>query len=415
LTRARRPLALASLLAAFLAAGSSAAAAPLPGATVRGLRGLMAAEMRQAGPQAGALVVDLATGSAIYSLRANTPREPASVEKLYTTATALARFGPDARLRTQVLGVGAADAAGTWHGDLYLKGGGDPTFGAAAAPGGQGGASDLADALIQAAGILKVDGSVLGDESLFDRLRGDPATGYAYDADLGGQLSALAFDRGRFGGLPSPAAFAAAQLAAAIRAAGVPVTGRSAAGRAPTDARVLAGVGSPPVRTLVALTDLPSDNYFAEMLLKGLGARFGSAGTTAAGAAVVRAWLAPLGIVPQIVDGSGLSRSDRTSPRQVVDLLRALRPDGTGPLGAVGAALLADLPVAGRSGTLIHRMRRTPAAGRCTAKTGTLVGVSTLAGICDGRFAFAFLMNGIADAKAHALQDRMTIALAAAG
>ncbi|MEA2297072.1 MAG: hypothetical protein QOF77_8, partial [Solirubrobacteraceae bacterium] len=191
--------------------------------------------------------------------------------------------------------------------------------------------------------------------------------------------------------------------------------GRSAAGRAPTDARVLAGVGSPPVRTLVALTDLPSDNYFAEMLLKGLGARFGSAGTTAAGTAVVRAWLAPLGIAPQIVDGSGLSRSDRTSPRQVVDLLRALRPDGTGPLGAVGAALLADLPVAGRSGTLIHRMRRTPAAGRCTAKTGTLVGVSTLAGICDGRFAFAFLMNGIADAKAHALQDRMTIALAAAG
>ncbi len=406
--RARRPLALASLLAAVLALGSTAAAAPLPGATVRGLRGLMAAEMRQAGPQAGALVVDLTNGATIYSLRANTPREPASVEKLYTTATALARFGPDTRLRTEVVGAGTADAAGTWHGDLYLKGGGDPTFGAAATPG-------LADALIQAAGILKVDGSVLGDESLFDGLRGDPATGYAYDSDLGGQLSALAFDRGRFGGLPSPAAFAASQLAAAIRTAGVPVTGRSGAGHAPAAARVLAGVGSPPVRTLVALTDLPSDNYFAEMLLKGLGARFGPAGTTTAGAAVVRAWLAPLGIAPQIVDGSGLSRSDRTSPRQVVDLLRALRPDGAGPLGAVGAALLSDLPVAGRTGTLIHRMRRTPAAGRCTAKTGTLVGVSTLAGVCDGRFAFAFLMNAITDAKAHALQDRMTIALAAAG
>ncbi len=368
----------------------------------------MAAEMRQAGPQAGALVVDLASGATIYSLRANTPREPASVEKLYTTAAALARFGPDARLRTDVLGVGAADAAGTWHGDLYLKGGGDPTFGAAATPG-------LADALINAAGILKVDGSVQGDESLFDDLRGDPASGYGYDADLGGQLSALAFDRGRFGGLPSPAAFAASQLAAAIRAAGVPVTGRSGAGRAPAGARVLAGVGSPPLRTLVALTDLPSDNYFAEMLLKGLGARFGAAGTTAAGAAVVRAWLAPLGIAPQIVDGSGLSRSDRTTPRQVVDLLRAVRPGSGGPLDAVGSALLADLPVAGRSGTLIHRMRGTRAAGRCAAKTGTLVGVSALAGICDGRFAFAFLMNAITDARAHALQDRMTIALAAAG
>ncbi|MCA1689698.1 MAG: D-alanyl-D-alanine carboxypeptidase/D-alanyl-D-alanine-endopeptidase, partial [Actinobacteria bacterium] len=349
----------------------------------------------------------------LFAARPDTPRAPASVQKLYTTAAALARFGPDARLRTTVAGIGAPDARGVWRGDLYLRGGGDPTFGTRPAPGGQASTTNLAAALFATTGISRVDGGVIGDPSLFDDLPGDPATGFLPDPDLGGRLSGLTFDRGRLGGLASPAAFAASQLAAAIRAAGVKVSGRSLAGVTPADARVLAGVDSPPLATLVAMTDLPSDNFFAETLIKDLGARFGTAGSTPAGVAVVEAWLARLGLAPQIVDGSGLSRADRTSPRQVVGLLRALRPNG--PLAAVGASLLAALPVAGRTGTLVHRMRGTPAAGRCLAKTGTLVGVSALAGICDGRFAFAFLMNAISDAKAHALQDRMTTALAAAG
>src|SRR5206468_3025794 len=103
-----------------------------------------------------------------------------------------------------------------------------------------------------------------------------------------------------------------------------------------------------------------------ETLLKDLGARFGGAGTTVAGSGVVKAWLGRLGIKPQIVDGSGLSDQDRTSPTEVVALFRAM----TGPQAAIGATLLPALPVAGRSGTLIHRMRGTAAAGRCTAKTG---------------------------------------------
>ncbi len=411
----RALLTLAALLALAAGAVPAAAGAAAP-ATLARLRGIMSAEMRQAGPQSGAVVVDLRSGRTLFSLRSNVPREPASVEKLYTTAAALARFGPDARLQTAVTAVGSPDATGVWHGDLYLRGGGDPTFGSRAAAGGQGSATNLAAALFAATGISRVDGAVLGDESVFDALRGDPAAGYQPDSDLGGLLSGLAYDRGRTGGLPSPAAFAASQLAAAIRAGGVKVTGRSAAGVAPPEARVLASVPSPPLRTLVAMTDLPSDNFFAEMLLKDLGARFGSAGSSAAGAAVVRQWLAGLGVTPRIVDGSGLSRADRTSPRQLVDLLRALRPGGGGRQADVGAALLAGLPVAGRSGTLIHRMRATPAAGRCVAKTGTLTDVSTLAGVCDGRFAFAFLMNAVVDLnRVHALQDRMTIELAASG
>ena len=58
-------------------------------------------------------------------------RLPASVEKLYTTSTALLRFGPTATLSTTVWGQGSLSPTGIWTGTLYLKGGGDPTFGSA--------------------------------------------------------------------------------------------------------------------------------------------------------------------------------------------------------------------------------------------------------------------------------------------
>ena len=122
----------------------------------------------------------------------------------------------------------------------------------------------------------------------------------------------------------------------------------------------------------------PSDNFFAEMLVKDLGARFGGAGTTAAGASVVaRTISALLGIHPAVVDGSGLSPADHTSPYQVADLLVGLAPT---PIGAV---LREHMAVAGRTGTLAKRMRNTGAAGRCEGKTGTLTGVSNLVGYCQ--------------------------------
>ncbi|HWH09717.1 MAG TPA: D-alanyl-D-alanine carboxypeptidase/D-alanyl-D-alanine-endopeptidase [Solirubrobacteraceae bacterium] len=391
----------------------SSAAGPTSAQLTR-VRATLGGEMRRAGSASGAYVVDLTTGQVLYSIHPTTPRIPASVEKLYTTSTVLARFGPTTRLSTSVLGVGSADDKGVWKGNLYVHGGGDPTFGTDSPPGSQATPTTLASTLLAATGITRVDGSVIGDETLFDSLRGVPSSGYLADpVDLAGELSALADDRGRLGGLSSPAVFAASQVAKALRASGVAVTGRTTAGPTPKGARLLAAVQSPDLATIVALTDQPSDNLYAETLLKDLGAYFGSAGSSAAGAAVVRAWLAPLGIRPHLVDGSGLSDTDRTSPEQVVTLLRDLNPTAADPLAPVGAALMAALPVAGRSGTLVDRMRKTAAAGRCEAKTGTLSGVSNLAGVCDGRYAFAFLMNQISDAKAHALQDAMTEAIAA--
>ena len=82
---------------------------------------------------------------------------------------------------------------------------------------------------------------------------------------------------------------------------------------------------SPPLSTLIALTNTPSDNYLAETLLKDIGARLGGAGTTAAGAAVVRAEMqSAFGITPRLNDGSGLSRYDSTTPVQVVTALEKL-------------------------------------------------------------------------------------------
>jgi D-alanyl-D-alanine carboxypeptidase/D-alanyl-D-alanine-endopeptidase (penicillin-binding protein 4) len=232
--------------------------------------------------------------------------------------------------------------------------------------------------------------------------------------DLGGPLGGLLFDRG----LPAkphqrlsarPALVAAQQLAAALRRAHVHVGGRSGEGAAPPGAQPLASVSSPPLATLVRLTLVPSDNFIAELLLKLLGARFGGAGSSAAGAAVVRATIARLGIHPAIADGSGLSRADRTSPRQVVALLQALRGN---------ASLRAALPVAGRTGTLALRMRHTAAQGACAAKTGTLSNVSALAGYCRSAnghlLAFAFIENHVFTPRAKKIEDGLAVTLARA-
>ncbi len=370
-----------------------------------------------AGSRSGAYVYDLTTSTPLFAEHAEAARPPASVEKLYTSTTALELMGAGATLPTTVLGTGRLGPDGRWEGNLYLHGGGDPTFGStafiAARYGGQGTSVSTLAALVKAAGIRSVSGSVDGDESLWDSLRGDPYSDYAPDPELEGSLSALEFNRGEVGserGLHAPAAYAAYELRGALRADGVSVHGGTAA-TAPPGASTIATVNSPPLSTLLGLMLPPSDNYFAESLLKDLGARYGGAGTTAAGAAVVRATIARVfGLHPYLIDGSGLSHSDHTSPLEIVELLKALAHI---PLGTT---LRNDLAVAGQSGTLSERMRGTPAAGRCQAKTGTLDGVSNLAGYCHAAngniLAFAFFDDGIATYEAHTIQDNMAIALA---
>jgi D-alanyl-D-alanine carboxypeptidase/D-alanyl-D-alanine-endopeptidase (penicillin-binding protein 4) len=162
---------------------------------------------------------------------------------------------------------------------------------------------------------------------------------------------------------------------------------------------------------LAAITNKPSDNFFAEMLLKNLAAQAGVRGTTATGARLAARFARRIGGRPsRLADGSGLSRANRASPFRVAKLLLAMRKrDEFDPF-------FASLSIAGRDGTLGPRMRRGPARTRCRGKTGTLSNVSAVSGYCRARsgetYAFSILMNSVNPFGARAIQDRMLQAIA---
>ena len=411
----RRSAALFSLLAAFLA-GAPAAEAAEEGALGRSL----ARAMRSAGAYSGAYVVNATDGRPVFRWRAGTARVLASNTKLFTTAASLARFGVAGTLGTEVRGRGQLDAEGVWTGDLYLRGGGDPTFGSRRFTGRSYGTGatveELADRL-ELTGVQRVTGRVYGDESAFDSRRGTPASGWRTSMWIG-PLSALSYNRGLAteGGYSfqvNPPLFAAARLDAALERRGIRIAGAPRVARAPSGARVLASVQSPPMERIVRLTNKPSDNFFAEMLAKAMAMQVYGRGSTVRGARLASGFARRLGARAALVDGSGLSRADRASPGAVVRLLLAmLHRDES-------AAFQRSLSIAGRDGTLARRMRRGPARGRCRGKTGTLAGVSALSGFCTARsgdvYAFSILMNGVGTSGARALQDRMAQALAGVG
>ena len=381
-------------------------AAPASAYSEADLRTKIGREMRLAPVASGTYVRDMATGEELYALRENTVRIPASVEKLFTTSSALLRLGPAATLRTSAVTASGTvvEPGGILRGDLVLVGGGDPFFGD-----GSGSSARLAHS-VSAAGIRRIAGAVVGDESAFDARRSGCCR--AYDRDLGGVLSALAYDRGVFRGRARLDAgrFAAARFVKQLRAAGVAVTGAGRAGAAPANATTIAFVPSMPVGELARYINVPSNNFAAEMLFKELGARYRDAGTTAAGADVVRDTLDDFGVRPRIVDGSGLSRVNRATPRQVVRLLERMRNRD------VATTFRASLAVTGATGTVKSRMRGTPATGRCQVKTGTLRGVSALAGYCraaGGRdIGFALMSNRANTHAAKAREDRIVAAIA---
>ncbi|HTT27090.1 MAG TPA: D-alanyl-D-alanine carboxypeptidase [Solirubrobacteraceae bacterium] len=379
------------------------------------LRAALTSALNKGGPQTGAMVYDLTAKQPLFELRAGVGRPPASVEKLYTTVAALTELGPNARLKTTIQGDGHLGPGGVWHGNLYLVGGGDPTFGDGAfntawEHGYGPTANDLVHQLAHA-GIKSVSGWVIGDAALFDELRGGPATGYAPDVpDFGGQLSALAYDHGSTFKKLNPGAFAAKELVLTMHGAGIGARPLNRTLPAPTGTTQLASVESPPLHVMLKLMDVPSDDFFAEMLTKQLGVRFGSAGSISAGAQVISQQIAALGLHPKIVDGSGLSRSDRSSPGEVVDLLKTLwnTPNGR--------TLAASLPTVGLDGTVENIAQHTAAQGRCIAKTGTLNYVTNLAGYCTASdhhvLAFALMIDGPGNWTAIQLFDHMVPALA---
>jgi PBP4 family serine-type D-alanyl-D-alanine carboxypeptidase len=227
-------------------------------------------------------------------------------------------------------------------------------------------------------------------------------------------LTALAVNRGwyRGKGTPDPAGAAGASFVRMLNERGVKVGGESAWGKASATAFPLAQVESAPLADVLRFMDRESDNFTAELVLKTLGAEIAGKGTTAAGASVVVDTLREAGVPlagVRIVDGSGLSRLDRLTPRAIAAILTASWSEPE-----LRKVVLDSLPVAGRTGTLEKRLDRRPAYGAVRAKTGTTARASALSGFVRRRYAFAIVQNGnpISAWWAREAQDRFAIALA---
>lgn len=343
-------------------------------------------------PDGTCAVVRQDDGDELLDLRGDEPVRPASTVKLLTATAALLDLGADHRFRTTLVGPVPTD--GTVPGDLTLVGGGDPVLATADYAGGLErqpqiftDLDGLAAALAQA-GVQHVAGSIVGDDSRYDRERYVAGWPDRYRAqDEVGPLSALSVNDG-FAVYPveghpgpleaaaDPAQQAAGVLTVLLQAHGITVDGAPRSGSAPAGAAELAAVESPPLADILEELLQESDNTTAELLTKELGRQAGDP-TTAGGRARIAAVLGADGLAAEgftVADGSGLSLDDRVTCAQLVE---ALRHPTTGEL------LVERLPVAGQTGTLDDRFLGTSLVGHLRAKTGSLNTVAALAGVVD--------------------------------
>lgn len=364
-----------------------------------------------------------AGGRFLYAANQDAPVVPASVTKLFTATAALRILGADHRFRTTVR-ASSAPIGGGVAGDLWLVGGGDPVLGTDAWAAQLDAdrrlytsLDQLADQVV-AAGVRRVDGRVLGDESRFDADRrvGTWPDRLIADGEAG-PLSALSVNDGfaTWGhpGVPfaDPPSDAAEVFGGLLEARGVTITGDGGAGVAPAGSVEVAGVDSPTVGDLVHAMLRDSDNGTAELLVKELGRQRRGEGTTAAGTDVIAATLETVGVARDgltVADGSGLSDAARLTCRSLTTLL-----------ARDAEALSGRLSIAGRDGTLGRRFLGTAAAGRLRAKTGSLDGTAALAGyvetISGTTVEFAYIIHGLPHGQSGwALQDRLGAALATA-
>ena len=305
-----------------------------------------------------------ADGRVLYEREASDPFAPASNEKLLLSMALLDRLGTSRRIAT----VAAAPSVshGVVHGDLWILGHGDPSTGP-----GQLGA--LARA-VTAAGVRRITGRVMGSSGYFSHDWFAPGWKRTFPRDEVGLPSALTFRENHLQGrnVGDPERFAAAALLQRLEARGVKVWGGTpGSGRAPGGLTAVATVRSVPVIGLLRHMDHLSDNFYAEVLGKGLAAELdGPPGTIARAAGAIQRWAGAHGATVAVHDSSGLSYDDRVTPHGVTTLLQFA--SGT----PWGAELRGVLPAAGQ-GTLHGRHL---AGVRIHAKTGTLDNISALSG-----------------------------------
>ena len=410
------------------------------------------------GKHVGIAVADPASPALLYDSAASVQFAPASTNKIVTALAVLAADGPDHRLATRVLRSSATAGQDPASAAITLVGGGDTTLSTlppAADPAGAAwqpaSLDDLAArtaAALQNGGVNSV--TVGYDASLYTGPALQPTWSAGYTEGDIAPVTALTVDEGRARPadelsprVADPAGQAAAAFAGRLAAHGVTVIGKPAATTAggaasgsPAPGAEIARVESPRLADLVERMLTVSDNDLAEALLRQVAIADGRPASFEGGVAAVRDVLGPAPVaaaVPStphlgldlsglsVQDGSGLSRRDSLSPSFLVHALSIAAQTNHPELRAV----LTGLPVAGFTGTLAENDRFTapqavPAAGLVRAKTGSLTGVSALAGLvrdADGQLlVFAFLADQAPDqAAARAALDRLAAGLAACG
>ena len=348
----------------------------------------------------GIKVVAVETGEIIYEKNTHKLHHPASTTKLFTAATALAKLGTDYRFETTLYVDAAADAEGASN--IYLKGRADPTLQ-------RDDLVKLADAFLQT-GVQSVRGNIVIDETYLDHVPEGP--GWMWD-DRPLIISALSIREIEPDTNTWSRAFACGYLLkTALMERGINVAGEVVSGTVPSDAQIIAKHLSPPLADILKLMNKPSDNWVAELLFKTIGAEvIGKPGTWKKGRQAVTEYLSEIMSEPTVhrfVDGSGLSRYNLLNAELLTNLLVymyqtfELMPE-----------YLVSLPIAGVDGTLRNRMKGMYAEKVLRAKTGTLSGVSALAGYTvtadDEVFAFGILISHYIalPASARDIQDKI--------
>jgi serine-type D-Ala-D-Ala carboxypeptidase/endopeptidase (penicillin-binding protein 4) len=334
---------------------------------------------------------------------------PASNNKVFTTAAALAKLGPQYQIQTPV----TASVNGTEVETLRVIGQGDPSFST----------SQLRSLTRQLKdrGVRKVN-LLIGDDTIF---QGEPFNPYWSNRHKGegyaAPVNSLLLNENNIydSSVPNPGNYFVGEFRRILNTSGIQVVKSTLVKRtpAPMGEVALATVTSPPLSSLISETNQSSNNVYAEALLKTLGRLQdpGSLDTTTSGVNAVKSILTDLGVNPNrytMYDGSGLADRDRASAEALVQTLQAMA-------GRSDASVFRrSLAVAGRSGTLSNRMVNTSAEGVVSAKTGTLQGAVALSGYVNGSQPLVFSMIANSDSSPSTMRaalDEIAVLLTRSG
>lgn len=342
----------------------------------------------------GMKIYDLTADSTIYEHNARQLMRPASTLKMMVAVTALDRLGSDYELKTRLAYSGSRDST-TLHGNIYIKGGFDPTLD-------NDDIREFADS-IKALGITAIDGDICLDLTMKDKDR--LGEGWCWDDDNPVLSPLLAGRKEEFG----------ERLERSLRQKGITLSGKSREASLPGSAHTIF-VKRTPILDVMRRQLKRSDNLYSEAIFYQLAADVAGHYTATArqGRQAVNNIIQRVGKKSSayyIADGSGLSLYNYVSPELEVEFLKyAFRHK------KIYDNLLPCLPIAGVDGTLSKRMRSGAARQNVKAKTGTVTGVSALAGYLTAAnghvLCFSIINMGIRYASSgRGFQDKVCQAL----